>query len=1014
MKSFLKHFGDQASRVKVHMYSVLIEFVPVACNPDNSGYLRVIEGSNNLNPNVIEEAHWIKPPECRAKGQKVAHLIVRFNNLKAANRAICNGLVIASKQVSARKLIREPRRCLKCQQIGVPHLASNCKQIHDTCGNCASISHRTSACEADPTDFRCSNCIRAGRVNADHAAWDRDCPVFLEHCRCMEERQPEVKYRFFPTEDPSTWELTGQPLMPATPPYRRIPTPERKEPPLQNWADEADNLYPQPNLFPRPSQACRASEARSSQNASQPRPQLHQTFIHRSGSRASSKVSYGRDSPLNLNKSLTAQSAFINSFSTSDFDIVLLQEPYLNPRTSLTRATSHWIVVYLHTHYSEARECTRSIIFVSKRISGETWSQVKVDSPDITAISLRTVSSPLHIFNIYNDQHHQDSINLLARATTQLAQPGEAEVNVIWAGDFNRHHPMWDEERNHHLFTQEALTMAQPLLDNIAAFDLTMLLAHSTPTLEASLTKNYMCPDNIFASSDTASQLLSCDTIPTLRPPFTDHILISLTLDVSTYTTQEVPRWNFREVDWEDFRSCLKSNLSSHMLGEGEISTPEQFNTVLKNLTDAITATIKEKVPLSKPTPFTKCWWSKDLTKSRKHVQCLTRTSHKFQHIADHPSHTEYRKTRNRYGEEIKSAKQDHWEAWLESADSESIWTIDRFTSAGPTDGSRLRVPPLREGSEPPVDDNAAKSTILYKTFFPPLGPPPTIPNGHRYGCPAFCFSPITDAQIEAVIKKLRDHRAPGPDSAPNEVYKHCIALLLPHLGRLFRGTFNLQVYPTEWKTSNTVALQKPGRPDYSVAKSYRPIVLLNCISKILSACVANILVYKSEAHNLLARNHFGGHPGRRTTDSLHLLVKSVKDAWRQGKVVSILFLDVKAAFPSASLDRLFHNMHRRGVPIEIVNWLRRRLKGRHTRILFDDFKLALFEILSGIDQGCPLSVILYEFYNSDLFEITYRVPHSLALGYIDDAVIIATGKDYTETHATLCSYMDGHNSVMT
>ncbi|GBE90125.1 hypothetical protein SCP_1801490 [Sparassis crispa] len=284
MKSFLEHFGDQVSRVKAHMYSVLTEFVPVACNPDNSGYLRVIEGSNNLNPNVIEEARWIKPPERRAKGQKVAHLIVRFNNPSAANRAICNGLVIASKQVSARKLIREPRRCLKCQQIGVPHLASDCKQIHDTCGNCTSISHKTSACEADPTDFRCSNCIRAGRANADQAAWDHDCPVFLEHCHRMEDHQPEAKYHFFPTEDPSTWELTGQPLLQAAPPRHRTLAPVPMEPPLQNWADEADNLHPQPNLFPRPSQARWASEARSSQDASQPWPQLHQMFIHRSGS----------------------------------------------------------------------------------------------------------------------------------------------------------------------------------------------------------------------------------------------------------------------------------------------------------------------------------------------------------------------------------------------------------------------------------------------------------------------------------------------------------------------------------------------------------------------------------------------------------------------------------------------------------------------------------------------------------------------------------------------------------
>ncbi|KAL6305583.1 hypothetical protein BKA93DRAFT_845857, partial [Sparassis latifolia] len=88
MKSFLEHFGDQASRVKIHLHSVLAEFVPVACNPSNSNYLQVVEGFNNLDPNSIEEARWIKPPERRAKGQKVAHLILRFNSPTAANRSI--------------------------------------------------------------------------------------------------------------------------------------------------------------------------------------------------------------------------------------------------------------------------------------------------------------------------------------------------------------------------------------------------------------------------------------------------------------------------------------------------------------------------------------------------------------------------------------------------------------------------------------------------------------------------------------------------------------------------------------------------------------------------------------------------------------------------------------------------------------------------------------------------------------------------------------------------------------
>ena len=43
---------------------------------------------------------------------------------------------------------------------------------------------------------------------------------------------------------------------------------------------------------------------------------------------------------------------------------------------------------------------------------------------------------------------------------------GEKE-KVIWLGDFNRHHPMWDEERHAHLFTRAALEVAQLLGDRL-------------------------------------------------------------------------------------------------------------------------------------------------------------------------------------------------------------------------------------------------------------------------------------------------------------------------------------------------------------------------------------------------------------------------------------------------------------------------------------------------------------------------------------------------------------------
>ena len=51
------------------------------------------------------------------------------------------------------------------------------------------------------------------------------------------------------------------------------------------------------------------------------------------------------------------------------------------------------------------------------------------------------------------------------------------------------------------------------------------------------------------------------------------------------------------------------------------------------------------------------------------------------------------------------------------------------------------------------------------------------------------------------------------------------------------------------------------------------------CLTKVLSACVAENLAYQNEQHQLLSNMHFGRLAGHSTTDLLHLLVKFIKDA---------------------------------------------------------------------------------------------------------------------------------------
>jgi hypothetical protein len=166
------------------------------------------------------------------------------------------------------------------------------------------------------------------------------------------------------------------------------------------------------------------------------------------------------------------------------------------------------------------------------------------------------------------------------------------------------------------------------------------------------------------------------------------------------------------------------------------------------------------------------------------------------------------------------------------------------------------------------------------------------------------------------------------------------------------------------------------------------------------------------ERYDILPANHFGARPGRTTMDSIHLLTKTIKDTWRKGQVASILFLDVKGAFPSVDIDRLIHNMRKRGIPKEYTEWMKRRLENRQTTISFDDYQTEPFEVLNGLDQGDPYSGVSYLIYNADVLKIPMLRAGEWILLFVDDTVIIVRGKNFNETHEKLRNIMNRPGGV--
>ena len=332
----------------------------------------------------------------------------------------------------------------------------------------------------------------------------------------------------------------------------------------------------------------------------------------------------------------------------------------------------------------------------------------------------------------------------------------------------------------------------------------------------------------------------------------------------------------------------------------------------------------------------------------------------------------------------------------------------NRYVSAPASDGGKARIPILKHtvnSQETLASSNEEKSCTLAKAFFPPK--PQSSTGDVPYDYPPQCQGNIriTAEQIRGQLPKVKLFKALGPNGIPNVVLTKCADHLTDNLLSIYKAIFERGMTYEPWKRSTTVVLRKLGKPKYDVPKAYRPIALLNTMWKVLTAIVADHLTFVMETHQLLSANHFGGRPGRTTMDAMHLLANTVKASWRIGKVTAALFLDVEGTFPNTVLEQLEHNLQKCKVPRRITNFVHRMLSDRVTMLRFNGYTLEPMVIDNGIGQGDPLSMGLYQFYNTDLLDIPKNKGES-ALAYVDDTTLVATAETFAKAHDMLVDMM--------
>jgi hypothetical protein len=272
-------------------------------------------------------------------------------------------------------------------------------------------------------------------------------------------------------------------------------------------------------------------------------------------------------------------------------------------------------------------------------LSKNNWHIVPIKSPNIIAIELMGNFGKVRIYNIYNPCDSNNMIQFLERhmrsennahKNCQVAQGNKPEQreHIVWMGNFNCHHPMWELHSNVHLLTTANLDAAGKLINLLSLYNLVQVLPPNITTLEASNMKNLTCPDNVFCTVDFEQLFTQCCIVQDLCPVMVDRFPIISTIELTLEQTKISPKHNFRSTDWDKFCKTLSTKLNVIPPAE-ELNSLEHFNKAYNTLTRCLTETVGESIPLTKPSPYTKHWWSKELDIECKAVHKLGRIAKK-------------------------------------------------------------------------------------------------------------------------------------------------------------------------------------------------------------------------------------------------------------------------------------------------------------------------------------------------------------------------------------------------
>ena len=252
--------------------------------------------------------------------------------------------------------------------------------------------------------------------------------------------------------------------------------------------------------------------------------------------------------------------------------------------------------------------------------------------------------------------------------------------------------------------------------------------------------------------------------------------------------------------------------------------------------------------------------------------------------------------------------------------------------------------------------------------------------------------------RIRKCLNKLKDNKAPGLDSIPYEMYKYGGGWIVDSLENLFAKIISEEKVPTDWNKCKIKLIHKGGNKNRKDLRNYRPIALINTVSKIFCSLLNDSLIKSIEENEVLGEEQQGFRRERRGEDNLFILNEIIENHKKNNKNLYLCFIDIEKAYDKVNRELLIKVLGKVGLPAKVVNIIKSLYLDTRATYMLGEFETDWVDIENGVRQGCVMSPTLFNLYTEELAVRIKQANMGINIGedklgilmYADDMLLMA------------------------